>query len=204
MAQRGRPRADEQPHRRDAVLDAALAELGQSGYEAATMLAVARRAGASKETLYRWFGDKKGLFAAVIERNAGRTNRAVVGALAVDGDHVEVLTEVARGLVDLLLSEPALALNRAAITSPELARTLLAHGRHTTGPIVERFLARLAAEGVLIIDDPADAFQLFYGLVIQDLQIRALLGEAPLPPARRARHARRAVERFLALTTSGH
>jgi hypothetical protein len=65
-----------------------------------------------------------------------------------------------------------------------MARTLLAHGRHTTGPIVERYLAGLAAKGVLAIDDPADAFQIFYGLVIQNLQIRALLGESPLPPAR--------------------
>jgi hypothetical protein len=54
--------------------------------------------------------------------------------------------------------------------------------------------------GPRAIDDPAESFRLFYGLVIQDLQIRALLGESPLPPVRRARHARRAVERFVALT----
>ncbi|HTF47360.1 MAG TPA: TetR/AcrR family transcriptional regulator C-terminal domain-containing protein [Pseudonocardia sp.] len=92
------------------------------------------------------------------------------------------------------------------MTSPELARTLLAHGRHTTGPIVERYLAHLAAEGVLAIDDPGEAFQLFYGLVIQDLQIRALLGETALPAGPRELHTRRAVDRFLTLAAppAGH
>jgi hypothetical protein len=79
---------------------------------------------------------------------------------------------------------------------------LLAQGRHRTGPIVEAYLARLAAAGRLRIDDPADAFQLLYGLVIQDLQIRVLLGEAPPPPTALAAQARTAVDRFLALTAN--
>jgi len=94
------------------------------------------------------------------------------------------------------------ALNRAALAEPdgELAAVLLAQGRHRTGPIVEAYLARLAAEGHLGIDDPADAFQLLYGLVIKDLQIRVLLGEPPPAPDALAEQARVAVERFLALT----
>jgi AefR-like transcriptional repressor, C-terminal domain len=61
---------------------------------------------------------------------------------------------------------------------------LLAQGRHRTGPIVEAYLARLAEAGVLGIDDPAEAFQLLYGLVVRDLQIRVLLGEPPPAPGR--------------------
>jgi AefR-like transcriptional repressor, C-terminal domain len=79
---------------------------------------------------------------------------------------------------------------------------LLAQGRHRTGPIVEAYLARLAEAGVLGIDDPAEAFQLLYGLVVRDLQIRVLLGEPPPAPAALAAQARTAVERFLALTAA--
>jgi len=77
---------------------------------------------------------------------------------------------------------------------------LLAEGRHRTGPIVEAYLARLAAAGRLRIHDPAEAFQLLYGLVVQDLQIRVLLGEPPPPREALAARVRTAVERFLAIT----
>ena len=48
----GRPRQGEREERRHRVLDAALAELVEQGYDKTTMLSIASRAGASKETLY--------------------------------------------------------------------------------------------------------------------------------------------------------
>ena len=49
------------------------------------------------------------------------------------------------------------------------------------------------------MDDPAEAFRLFYGLTIQDSQIRALLGEPPPNASERAKMARSAVSRFITL-----
>jgi AcrR family transcriptional regulator len=70
--------------RRDEILDVAIEVLSERGYRDASMLEVARRASASKETLYAWFGDKGGLFEAVIRRNA----QAVQAVLArhLEGD----------------------------------------------------------------------------------------------------------------------
>lgn len=62
----------------------AVATLAEYGYRESTMLEVARRASASKETLYAWFGSKPGLFQAVIRRNAGSV-RAVLET-HLDGD----------------------------------------------------------------------------------------------------------------------
>ena len=135
-------------------------------------------------------------------------------AAALDGggadpDPAATLTAFAANLLKLLLGERSVALNRAAIADlggrdpgGELAAVLLAQGRHRTGPIVEDYLARLAAAGHLRIDDPAAAFQLLYGLVIQDLQIRVLLGEPPPRPSALAEQARVAVGRFLTLTAT--
>ena len=180
--------------------------LAERGYQGTTMAAVAARAGSSKETLYAWFGSKQGLFTALIRRQAEAANHAVAAALDGDGgdDPAATLTAFATNLLMLLLGERSVALNRAALAEPdgELAAVLLAQGRHRTGPIVEAYLASLAAEGHLGIDDPADAFQLLYGLVIQDLQIRVLLGEPPPGRDALAEQARVAVERFLALTAS--
>lgn len=165
------------------------------------MLGVARRAGSSKESLYAWFGNKQGMVAELIRRQSARTNTAVEAALAHDREPRDQLVAIATNLLDLLVGETSLALNRAATTSPELAAVLLRHGRHTTGPLIERYLATLAHAGVIDIDDPAEAFRLLYGLTIQDSQIRALLGETPPTRSERTRQATLAVDRFLTLTT---
>ena len=198
-SRRGRPRAGEREARRQAVMDAAFEELLERGYEKVTMLGIARRAGASKETLYSWFGNRDGLFAAMIQENADGSAARVEAALAGDGEPIETLTGYAAGLLTLLTSERSVALNRAAMAAPDLAEVLLAQGRHRVGPIVERYLGRLAEEGVLTIDDPAQAFTLLYGLVIEDTQIRVLLGEPPPSRAEIVRRAQVAMQRFLHL-----
>ena len=63
------------------ILDAALAEFCANGYDGASMAALARRAGVSKPTLYQYFGNKEGLFAAVLDR--GRAH--IIAPLARDG-----------------------------------------------------------------------------------------------------------------------
>jgi AcrR family transcriptional regulator len=187
------------------VLDAVVKLLVERGYQGTTMAAVAERAGSSKETLYAWFGGKQGLFTALIRRQAEATDQAMAAALDDDGgaDPAATLTAFATNLLRLLLGERSVALNRAALAelgggraagrapAGELAAVLLAQGRHRTGPIVEAYLARLA-----------EAFQLLYGLVVRDLQIRVLLGEPPPAPEALAAQARTAVERFLALTAA--
>ena len=206
-ARRGRLPTAEREARRDEILDAAEAELVDNGYDGTTMLAVARRAGASKETLYRWFGDREGLWAAVVARNAAESAAAVEHLVAptVDGgrgdldDHRTVLTTFATALLSLLTGPRSVALNRAAMTSPELAEVLLAGGRHTVGPLVEELLAALDERGDIAVPDPATAFQVLYGLVVRDRQIRVLLGEDPPPPATIRREAGAAVDQFLTL-----
>jgi AcrR family transcriptional regulator len=193
---RGRPPASERPLRRAAALDAAKVELVESGYDAMTMQQVAQRAGSSKESLYKWFSSKQGLVAEMIGEQSSRTNAAVKVALDKDEDPRTTLTLIATNLLELLVSPVSLALNRAAVTAPDLAADLLRLGRHTTGPLIETYLAKLHREGVLDVEHPAEAFRLLYGLVIQDTQIRALLGESPPSRSARKRQATTAVDRF--------
>ena len=61
---------DEPSARQGEVLDAVL-ELLVEGSDL-TMAAVARRASCSKETLYKWFGDRAGLLTATVRWQAAR------------------------------------------------------------------------------------------------------------------------------------
>ncbi|QPH53760.1 TetR/AcrR family transcriptional regulator [Pontivivens ytuae] len=201
-APRGRLPAAARADRRDAILDAAEALLAEAGYAQTTMAEIARRAGASKGTLNGWFGGREGLLAAVMERNADRAAIRVTKALEAGGPPRTVLTGFAEGLLGLLTGPSSVALNRAAMGTPELAALLLASGRHRIGPLVEGYLARLAGDGVLALDDAGEAFTMLYGLVIRDTQIRVLLGEPQLGPAARKRQAATAVEAFLTLYRS--
>ena len=122
-------RLGERAERRQAILEAAFAELHDNGYEKVTMLGVAKRAGASKETLYSWFGNREGLFAALITENADASAERVRAALAGDGEPRQTLIGYAIGLLTLLTDDRSIALNRAAMISPELAEILLAQSR---------------------------------------------------------------------------
>ncbi len=181
------------------MLDAAQDELLEHGYAHVTMLGIARRAGASKETLYAWFGNRDGLFAAMIARNADRSADAVRRALDGGAPARETLVGFATGLLTLLTSPASVALNHAAMQSPELAEQLLASGRYRVGPLVEQYLAALDRAGDVRIVDPATAFTTFYGLIIRDDQIRVLLGEQPPTGERIRQRAATAVDQFLAL-----
>ncbi|WP_454296762.1 TetR/AcrR family transcriptional regulator [Salana multivorans] len=202
----GRLPAAERAARREQILRAALEEIAEQGFERATTARIAERAGASKETLYAWFGDKRGLAAALIEANADRAVAVPVPDDVEDGHTLAqartALCRCARGLLDLLTSRESVALNRAAMASPALAQELRASGRGRTGPTVEQYLARLHELGLLHAPDPGEAFRLLYGLVVQDTQIQSLLG-APRPArALREAQADRAVEHFLTLIAS--
>ena len=57
--------------RRREILDAAFLEFSSKGYAGASMAAIARRAHASKETLYAWFENKETLFNTLFAARVG-------------------------------------------------------------------------------------------------------------------------------------
>ncbi len=180
-------------------------EIAEQGYAHATMSRIAKRAGASKETLYSWFGDKAGIASALITTNADQA-LSVPSSESIDSTYTidqarGALLKCAEGLLDLLTSRESIALNRAAMDSQALAHELLASGRGRTGSAVEQYLARLHHLGILHAPDIHDAFRLLYGLTIQDAQIQALLGAPPLTTTEKHRRAEQAVDHFLTLTS---
>ena len=105
-------REDARRKRAAEIEAAAYAVLEKKGYDGLSMLAVAKAAKASNETLYRWYGDKLGLFAALIDGNTQVVRDALGGD---DGDTpLEDLARVGPKLLTMLLGPRAVALNRAA------------------------------------------------------------------------------------------
>ena len=187
--------------RRDVILNSAIEVLSERGYRDASMLEVARRASASKETLYAWFGDKRGLFEAVIRRNALAVQAVLVRHLEGDAPTERVLVDFGRALLQLLLGDNAAAINRAAISEarsdPHLAQILASAGREATLPSFVHFLELQRKHGVLRIEDPSEAAEDYLGLLLGDTQIRRLLGLLATPKkAQIEARAARAAKKF--------
>ncbi|MEL7253920.1 MAG: TetR/AcrR family transcriptional regulator [Pseudomonadota bacterium] len=168
------------------IEQAAYAILAQKGYAGMSMLAVAKRARCSNETLYNWYGDKLGLVRAMVTRNAEEARALLEGTPEDDRPALQVLTAFGPVLLKLLLGERAVALNRAAAADPtqELGHALATAGRETVVPLLTALILRAMEEGGLPQSDPAKAADLYLRLLIGDLQIRRVIGRmSPLSEA---------------------
>ncbi|KPF47114.1 TetR/AcrR family transcriptional regulator [Rhizobium sp. AAP43] len=196
--------ASEFSPRQSAVLAEALRLLVEGGDKAVTTAGLARAANCSKESLYKWFGDRDGLLSAMISYQASKVRtverageRLTVATLA---EHLEVF---ARDLLEVLAGDVSLALNRLAIgqssrDGSKLGTLLLERGRRQIDRRARALLDAGQRDGLLRFGDGEEAYRTLYGLIVTDLHVRLLLGDAPQPQKFGARAAK-AVSAFLTL-----
>lgn len=205
MPHTGRQQVEFSP-RQNAVLDSALRLLVDGGERALTTAGVARAANCSKESLYKWFGDRDGILSAMIGFQASkvRTFEKDAGRLTAETlqDHLLVF---ARDLLDVLSGDVSLALNRLAIgqasrDGSRLGAMLQEHGRRQIGIRAGALLDGGRRAGLLAFDDVDEAYDTLYGLIVSDLHLRMLLGDAPETVKQDfSRRAQKAVDAFLTL-----
>ncbi len=191
------------------VLTAALDLMVELG-DGLTMTAVAQRASCSKETLYKWFRDRDGLLTATVQWQAAKVKVPALDAQGLDAASLRTcLEQFAESWLAVLTSEISIALNRLAVGHAGSARSGLGRIVLHNGPFAMarrlKPIMELGREaGLLRFDDAETAFRTFFGLVVRDVQIRALLGDDYLPsPKTIHRDAKRATTQFLALYGAG-
>ncbi|MDE1158358.1 MAG: TetR/AcrR family transcriptional regulator [Neorhizobium sp.] len=189
--------------RQSAVLAEALRLLVEGGDKALTTAGLARAANCSKESLYKWFGDRDGLLAAMIsfQQSKVRTAERPGERLTSEAlrDHLETF---AFDLIEVLSGDVSLALNRLAIgqssrDGSKLGRLLVEHGRRQIDRRARSLIDAGKRAGLLRFEDADGAYHTLYGLIVSDLHVRMLLGEPALKDNRV--QARRAVDAFLTL-----
>lgn len=170
---------------RRAILDAALALVGEVGYNKLTIEAIAARAGVGKQTIYRWWPSK----AAVLldaslalfgdaETEAGLTGFPDTGDLAAD------LKLVLRMTVDQFNDEkydaPTRALTAAGATDPELSARFTEQLLEPQLALYEARLRVAREAGQLAADVD---LRLTVEMLVGPLTYRWLLRTAPLTHA---------------------
>jgi len=195
--------------RQEAVLDAVLALMVEQGGEF-SMTDVARHASCSKETLYKWFGDRDGLLAATVQWQASKVRAGNWDSQRLDAAQLrESLERFAANWLGVISSSTSIALNRVAVgqaasDKSDLGRIVLTNGRFAIGERLKPLLDAGRAAGLLAFDNTEMAFRTFFGLVGRDVQVRLLLGDAlALTADEIAADAARATEQFLTLFGAG-
>jgi TetR/AcrR family transcriptional repressor of mexJK operon len=181
--------------KRQAIIDAATALFLRNGYLGTSMDEVAAQAAVSKQTVYKNFADKEGLFNQIIARvteSVGGFASEVTQVLDRTTDLPTDLTAIGRQYLRMVLRSEVLALRRLIVGEaarfPELAAAYYERApQRFLGTLAECF-QRLSARGLLRVTNPARAAEHFAFLVIGTSLDRAMFHldldtEPPAPPA---------------------
>lgn len=159
--------------KRRVILEAAAELFLRNGYLGTSMDEVAAVAGVSKQTVYKHFADKEGLFQEIVLATIDQVGEPFYDAVPSLGDTVDVdadLRSLARRLVAIVMRPQLLQLRRLVIAEagrfPELGRTYFERGPGRTAEALAARFEQLAARGLLTVDDSALAASHFLWLVV--------------------------------------
>ncbi|WP_279350893.1 TetR/AcrR family transcriptional regulator [Erythrobacter litoralis] len=174
--------------RRDALIAAARKLFLEQGFERTTLGQVVQEAGGSLATIYKLFGNKEGLFDAVVEEKMRPGVTIVREMAALNASPAETLTRIGMGLHARFLHTEDVALTRLVIArsigEPDFAKLFFETKAQRTRLALVELFSRWKAQGVAMLYEPEILAELFFGLLINDMQQEAIShGAAKRAPA---------------------
>lgn len=182
-ARKWRRRAEARP---DEILDAALAEFTERGFDAARMQDIAKRAGLSKAGVYLYFESKDALLKALIQAKvAPLAHQAQAIARAGAADPVAALRMLAGAAAARFADAKVFAVPRLVIglsgRFPEFADYYRTHVVEIARAAIESLVAAGIARGDFRRVDPRAAARAFIGpLLLEMIWAHVLGGESAL------------------------
>jgi AcrR family transcriptional regulator len=168
---RGRPQARPDGETRAIMLEAAQREFATSGFAAASMESVARRAGVSTKTLYRLIPNKAALFEATVSDRmeqfvAGVRFRACNGSGDIEGALRAALTVCG----ELILDPEVIALQRMILADsdkfPEVAETFYKNAMQRTIATLANWLRIQHERGLIKVADATETAGMLLGMMM--------------------------------------
>ena len=187
--------------RHTAILDAALKLFLEKGYAAVSMDDIIRASGGSKATLYKQFGNKEGILAAVVDQLAKQMLEGIPLPELSGPVPTQTLRRFGLHLSSLALSDLAIRQHRLAVSSaivyPEAARVWFEAGPNRVLKGLADYLAKETKAGRLKIKDPARAAHMFGGMILFYHNMRLLIGLPRPSPAEAKAIVNEAVDLFV-------
>lgn len=151
----------------------------ETGFAETTMQAIAARAGASKETLYRHFGSKEELFGEIVSGRARSWLEDLDEKFETPGSVETVLRTIGMKMLEGILLKDAISLCRTVVAesarNPELGALFYAVGPERVRTRLGEFLAAATRRGELACHDPNCAARIFLGAVMSSFHLGCLV-----------------------------
>jgi TetR/AcrR family transcriptional regulator, mexJK operon transcriptional repressor len=202
IASRGTP-VPRGEKRRGEIVEVAARVFLAHGFADTTMQAIAAEAGASKETLYRHFGSKEGLFAEVIEIRSEHFIERLDENLQRPGVLAEILRDVALRLMEKMTAPYGVSLFRIVVAegarNPDLGRIFFERGPELVCKRLAQFLTAAMERNELRRADMTIAAKIFLGAVLSYYHTSQLVlhKEQLLTPEQVVAHVDEVVAMFL-------
>lgn len=189
----------------EVVLSSAQALFLDKGFADTTVDEIAAAAHVSKATVYNNFNDKAAVLTALLDRVSQEAAHILAGVIALldgPGPVAVRLEQTAAALARGVLRPEVLQLRRLALAEsvrfPVEVAAYYDQGPGSTLRLLERALIELTVQGLLVVDDPAEAAARFAYSVVGPAQDRALFTGSTPDPDEVERNARAAARAFLA------
>ncbi|MBR0716004.1 TetR/AcrR family transcriptional regulator [Bradyrhizobium liaoningense] len=203
----GRPTKTAALERDQRLIEVATRLFLERGYDATSLDAVAEAARVSKPTVYARYGDKRGLFAAVLRREIERWLAPLAKAAEVQltspatVSAEQRLVDVGREMLMFTCGPDAAAFSRMltaqSINFPEFAKLGKEEGWQKAVATTARFFDHLVAQGALDLEDTTIAAEVFLDVVVGHTHRMATFGMA-LELKTAEKRMRSAIRLFLA------
>jgi len=175
----GRPTTEQAEARHEELLDAALEEFLEHGFELTTIEMIAARINMTKRTVYARYADKASLFRGAVQR---AIERQIVPPDMLEGfdqgDLTETLASIARLRIGQVMTPNGLRLQRIINTeSYRFPEIFTANFEQSAKPVIDfvaALLDRAIAGGEIAPTDSGLAASAFMSMVISG-QVRAIV-----------------------------
>ena len=196
-AKTGRPTG-----RREALLRAAAEVFFEQGYAATSIDAIIERAGGSKRNIYNEFGNKQGLFSAIVKESADKVLSTLVVEQIEGHDLRATLTAFGQHLMGVYMSPTLIGIYRIAVTEanrfPDLVKSFYEQGPGRAASRLAEVLEAANRRGEIQTDNCLRVAGHFVGMIRDNLHLQVVLGLRAAPSDKEARAAvGSAVEIFL-------
>lgn len=172
---------------RGALLRAAADIFFEQGYAATSIDAIIERAGGSKRNIYTEFGNKEGLFTAIVTEHVERALSSLAMEDMEARDLRGTLTAFGHQLLEVLMSPALLGVYRIAVTEsarfPDLVRKFYDLGPGRASARLAEVLDAARRDGRLRVVDCVAAADHFSGMLRGNLHLQVVLGLRPPPDA---------------------
>jgi TetR/AcrR family transcriptional regulator, mexJK operon transcriptional repressor len=162
------------------ILDIATEMFLRSGYEAVSLDDILSRVGGSKTTLYSYYGNKEGLFTAMVESRCQEVLKVMGEIDIVNMDPKTGLNAIGCRFLITITTPQVRAFYRMMVAEaerhPELAAKFFASGPDTMRRLVQQNLEHWQRNGMLRSGSAATLAVQFLGLMMGHFSMKSLLG----------------------------